>query len=123
MKLVENTLQHAIATSGVSVTPSESPNFIQSPTHSHPRHFFPLMGLRQKLDGINVKNPHLARLLCRAIPTQCPFARDVRAFGRTLFRIPPICQLNPLYDELIGLRFRALCYLADECGEDVTPYL
>lgn len=81
------------------------------------------MGLRQKLDSIKVKNPRFARLLCWAIPTQCPFARDVQAFGRKLFRIPPICQLNPLYNELIGLRFRALCYLADECGEDVTPYL
>ncbi|MDY7024694.1 MAG: Mo-dependent nitrogenase C-terminal domain-containing protein, partial [Cyanobacteriota bacterium] len=36
--------------------------------------------------------------------------------------IPPLCKLNPVYDELISLRFRALCYLADECGEDITPY-
>jgi hypothetical protein len=23
---------------------------------------------------------------------------------------------------VVGLRFRSLCYLADECGEDVTGY-
>ncbi|MDE5116162.1 MAG: nitrogenase, partial [Trichodesmium sp. St2_bin2_1] len=28
----------------------------------------------------------------------------------------------PLYNELIHLRFRALCYLADVCGEDITSY-
>jgi hypothetical protein len=42
--------------------------------------------------------------------------------GRKLFHIPPLCKLNPLYEEVVSLRFRALCYLADECGEDVTPY-
>jgi hypothetical protein len=31
-------------------------------------------------------------------------------------------KLNPLYDQLIDLRFRSLSYLADECGVDVTPY-
>jgi Mo-dependent nitrogenase C-terminus len=24
---------------------------------------------------------------------------------------------------MVGLRFRALSYLADDCGEDVTPYI
>lgn len=123
MKLAENSFKHALVASGVNGSPSESPHFTERPSHSLPRRLSPLMRLRQKLDSIDVKNPRLARLVCRAIPTQCPFARDVRAFGRTLFRIPPMCQLNPLYNELIGLRFRALCYLADECGEDVTPYL
>jgi len=33
-----------------------------------------------------------------------------------------MCKLNPLYEEVVALRFRALCYLADECGEDVTCY-
>ncbi len=44
------------------------------------------------------------------------------AGDRTLLSIPPLCKLNPLYEQVVGLRFRALCYLADECGEDVTPY-
>jgi hypothetical protein len=56
------------------------------------------------------------------IPMQCPFEQDIYLFGRQIGHIPPLCQLNPLYEELIGLRFRALCYLADECGQDVSYY-
>jgi hypothetical protein len=37
--------------------------------------------------------------------------------------IPPLCKLNPFYEEVLGMRFRALCYLADECGEDVSQFL
>lgn len=81
-----------------------------------------LRPLRQWLDKIEVRNPKLAHQLCQLIPAQCPFERDVKFLGHTLFHIPPLCKLNPLYEEVVGLRFRALCYLADECGEDVTPY-
>ena len=81
-----------------------------------------LLPLRRWLDSVEVRNPQLAHRLCQLIPSQCPFERDVVLFGRKLFHIPPMCKLNPLYEEVVSLRFRALCYLADECGEDVTPY-
>jgi len=81
-----------------------------------------LQPLRQWLNQIEVRNPKLAHRLCKLIPAQCPFERDVKFFGHTLFHIPPLCKLNPLYEEVVALRFQALCYLADECGEDVTPY-
>ena len=81
-----------------------------------------LRSLRQWLNQIEVSNPKLAHRLCKLIPAQCPFERDVKFFGHTLFHIPPLCKLNPVYEEVVVLRFRALCYLADECGEDVTPY-
>lgn len=81
-----------------------------------------LLPLRRWLDSVEVHNPQLAHRLCQLIPSQCPFERDVVLFGRKLFHIPPMCKLNPLYEEVVGLRFRALCYLADECGEDVTRY-
>jgi hypothetical protein len=71
---------------------------------------------------INVHNPETAHFICKLIPTQCPFERDVIVFGHTLFHIPPMCKINPVYEQLIDLRFRALSFLADECGEDVTPY-
>jgi Mo-dependent nitrogenase C-terminus len=77
--------------------------------------------LRQRLDRVQVSSPKLAHRLCQLIPAQCPFERDITVFGRT-FHIPPMCKLNPLYDEVVALRFRALCFLADECGEDVTAY-
>ncbi|NJL38397.1 MAG: nitrogenase [Leptolyngbyaceae cyanobacterium SM1_4_3] len=78
--------------------------------------------LRQWLDQTEFHNPKLAHLVCRMIPSQCPFERDVVLFGRTLLQIPPLCKLNPVYEQVVSLRFRALCYLADDCGEDVTPY-
>ena len=84
--------------------------------------FAPLKPLKMLLDNWEVKNPDFARVLCQLIPAQCPFERDVKVFGKILFRIPPLCKLNPFYDQLVGLRFRALCYLADECGEDITAY-
>ena len=81
-----------------------------------------LKPLRNWLNTFKINNPVVAHRICALIPTQCPFARDVKLFGHTLFHIPPLCKINPLYDELIGLRFRAICYLADECGEDVSSY-
>lgn len=77
--------------------------------------------LRFWLNAIAFDNPEAAHLVCRLIPAQCPFARDVSFLGRILFSIPPLCKLNPLYDELVALRFRALTFLV-EAGEDVSPY-
>lgn len=88
-----------------------------------PRKRFDLLQpLRLILENMDVRDPELAHSLCEMIPAQCPFERDVKLFGRTLFHIPPLCKLNPLYEEVSNLRFRALCYLADECGEDVSRY-
>lgn len=91
--------------------------------HYHfPKSFNVLQLLRQRLNEIQVHNPNLAHGLCEFIPAQCPFERDINFFGSKLFHIPTLCKLNPLYEEVVALRFRALCYLADECGEDVRPY-
>jgi Mo-dependent nitrogenase C-terminus len=86
------------------------------------RRFTPLQPIRQWLTNIELRDRQMARVLCSAIPAQCPFARTVRLFGRTLFAVPPLCKLNPFYDELVALRFRALCYLADVCGEDISSF-
>lgn len=79
--------------------------------------------LRDWLDGLDVQDPKVARFLCKMIPSQCPFERDVKLFGRKIVHIPPLCKLNPLYEQLVGLRFRALSYLADDCEEDVSEYI
>jgi len=81
-----------------------------------------LRPVRNWLDGLEVDDPRVARFLCKMIPSQCPFERDVKLFGQKIVHIPPLCKLNPLYEQLVGLRFRALSYLADECGEDVSAY-
>jgi hypothetical protein len=86
------------------------------------RRFDIFQSIRFWLNSIEFHEAEAARLVCRLIPAQCPFARDVSFLGRILFSIPPLCKLNPLYEELVALRFRALCYLADELGEDIGVY-
>lgn len=81
-----------------------------------------LQPIRHRLNQIKIKNAVMAHLLCRIIPTQCPFERDIYLFGYHVGYIPPLCKLNPLYEEVVSLRFRALCYLADECNEDIGCY-
>jgi Mo-dependent nitrogenase C-terminus len=106
----------------ISIWIPESESFVNVPTVSQPQGQDILRPLRQWLDNIEVKSPELAHRLCKLIPSQCPFERTVSLFGRKLFHIPPLCKLNPFYDEFVGLRFRALCYLVDVCGEDVSQY-
>ncbi|WP_019504368.1 Mo-dependent nitrogenase C-terminal domain-containing protein [Pleurocapsa sp. PCC 7319] len=82
----------------------------------------PLSPLRKWLNNIEINDSTVAHRICKLIPSQCPFEREIKVLGRTVLRIPPMCKLNPLYDEVIALRFRAICYLADVCGEDVSVY-
>ncbi|MDJ0568810.1 MAG: Mo-dependent nitrogenase C-terminal domain-containing protein [Pleurocapsa sp. MO_192.B19] len=82
----------------------------------------PLFFLQQWLDRLKIEEETTARRIVKLIPAQCPFAREIEVFGKVILRIPPLCKLNPLYEQLIGLRFRALCFLAEHCGEDITPY-
>lgn len=81
-----------------------------------------LFPIRQWLESVEVKDSKFAHKLCKLIPSQCPFERDVVVFGKKLFHIPPMCKLNPFYEQVVYLRFKALCYLADVCGEDVSAY-
>lgn len=97
----------------------------QSPIQSHAQdgsRCDVLQPIRQWLDAVEVRNPQIAHRIAKFIPAQCPFERDVKFFGHTVVHIPPLCKLNPLYDQFVGLRFRALCYLADECGVDIQQY-
>lgn len=82
----------------------------------------PLQPVRKRLDQIEVRNPKFAKFLYKTIPSQCPFERDITLFGHKVAHIPPLCKINPLYEELVGLRFRALCYLVDQCGVDLQSY-
>jgi len=79
-----------------------------------------LKPLRNLIEGIPVENEKTAHRIVAIIPADCPFERDVKVFKRTVAHIPPMCKLNPLYDQLIMLRFKAMCYLVDECGIDAA---
>lgn len=85
-------------------------------------HFNILQLLKQRLDQMEIHDRYLAHRIAKLIPAQCPFERDITWFGRTIAHIPALCKLNPFYDQLIGLRFRALCCLVEEWGEDISAY-
>jgi hypothetical protein len=87
-----------------------------------PKKFAPLRPIRQFLDNIVVEDSLFAHFLCQLIPSQCPFAKKIKLFGHTVLQIPPLCKLNPFYEQLMALRFRAICYLVDRCGEDISNY-
>ncbi|MDX2254251.1 MAG: Mo-dependent nitrogenase C-terminal domain-containing protein [Pseudanabaenaceae cyanobacterium bins.39] len=78
--------------------------------------------LRRAIDNFEIKRSRTAHFIAKMIPAQCPFERTISIGGHELFHIPPLCKLNPLYNELVNLRFRALCFLVDQCGEDISIY-
>jgi hypothetical protein len=104
------------------VTPSGSRVQLDRPNLWPKLSFNLLQPLRQWLDNIEIQDRKTARFLSNAIPAQCPFERDIMLFGRKIAHIPPLCKLNPFYEQLVGLRFRALCFLVDRCGEEVHSY-
>lgn len=76
--------------------------------------------VKRRIEQIPVENPKTAHRIVSLIPAVCPFERDLKLFGHIIAHIPPMCKINPLYEPLIMLRFKALCYLVDECGEDIA---
>lgn len=102
-----------------NVAPAEIPLSSRLP---QPHHKNVLQPVKDWLDGWEVHDPRVAHFVCKMIPSQCPFERDIVLFGRKIVHIPAMCQINPLYEQLVGMRFRALCYLADDCKEDVSTY-
>lgn len=111
------TIRHLILGNQLTETLSHLPNLLKKPLF--PDFLFPV---REWLNHLEINDPQVAHRLCKLIPAQCPFARKITFAGHKLFSIPPLCKINPLYEELMMLRFRALSYLADECGEDISQY-
>jgi tellurite resistance protein len=118
LKSLENSLYRPEATTDTSVSPITPP--LTPPKKCSVDVLHPV---KDWLEGMEVKDPRLAKFICKVIPPQCPFERDINLFGRKIAHIPPLCKLNPLYEQFTLLRFRSLSYLADECGEDVTKYV
>lgn len=115
-------LRHTLYDSKATAPANPIAELAQEPgTSPHP-HSDVLHPVREWLDGMEIHDPRLARFMCKMIPAQCPFERDVKLFGHKIVHIPPLCKINPLYEQLVGLRFRALSYLADEKGEDISDY-
>lgn len=96
---------------------------IPTPSRQTFRFYFGLLqSIQQWIDRLEIHDRLVAHRIAKLIPAQCPFERNIICFGRRIAHIPPLCKLNPLYDQLVGLRFRALCCLAEEWGEDISVY-
>ncbi|QLE57912.1 Mo-dependent nitrogenase C-terminal domain-containing protein [Nostoc sp. TCL26-01] len=81
-----------------------------------------LQPIRQWLESLKIEDYRFALWVCTIIPASCPFEREIKFGDRTIVYIPPLCKLNPFYEQLVEIRFKALTYLADTCGEDVTQF-
>ena len=44
------------------------------------------------LEGMDVQDPRLAKFVCKVIPPQCPFERDINLFGRHYCSYSPSLQ-------------------------------
>jgi len=117
MSVTPYAIRHLILSSWLTDATPQAINPLQK--NLFPDFLFPL---RERINHLEIKNPQFAHRVCELIPAQCPFARKLTLFGQTLATIPPLCKINPVYEELMMLRFRALSYLADECGEDISQY-
>ena len=120
LKYLENTLYKPEPESPENKTSSNIAPGLKPPAKSKINVLHPV---KDWLDEMDIKDPKLARFVCKVIPPQCPFERDINLFGRTIAHIPPLCKLNPLYEQFVGLRFRSLSYLADDCQEDISEYI
>lgn len=118
LESLEHTLCHPVETAETETETGKT--VLAAPPQPHPDVLQPV---KHWLDGMEVHDPRLAHFICKMVPPQCPFERDITLFGHKIVHIPPMCKLNPLYDQLVGLRFRALSYLADECKEDISEYI
>ena len=72
----------------------------------------PLDPLKQWLDDLDPRDERISSFIVQLIPSQCPFERDIILFGRKLVHVPAMCKINPLYEQLVALRFRCLGHLS-----------
>ncbi|WP_088891454.1 Mo-dependent nitrogenase C-terminal domain-containing protein [Leptolyngbya ohadii] len=105
----------------MSTASSASNNLTPSPPSRHSCWDTLLNPIRHSIDRLQIQSPRIAHIVCRLIPCTCPFEHHFTLFGNS-FHTPPLCELNPFYNEFVSLRFRALSYLAEVCGEDVSRY-
>jgi hypothetical protein len=59
-----------------------------------------------------VWNVELAQKWIKAIPSKCPFERQLWWRERLVLYIPPLCPLNPFSAQLYAIRLKAQTYLA-----------
>ena len=65
-----------------SQCPTSQPNSPSSPSHSLSAKG--LSFVRRWINRVEIRNAAIAHLICRVIPTQCPFERTITLFGSTV---------------------------------------
>jgi len=71
--------------------------------------------VRSWLNHLEIRSTRVAKLFSY-IPTRCPFERKI-SIGKFIFKIPALCHLNPVYEEIMELRYRALMFLENSNKE------
>ncbi len=83
-------------------------------SHRSAQRWTPLDSVKEWLDAFDPCDERIASFIVQLIPPQCPFERDILLFGLKLVHIPALCKVNPLFDQLVALRFRCLGHLTLE---------
>ncbi len=78
----------------------------------------PLAPLRTWINEFDVRNVWVAQWICHLIPNTCSAGYDLDLFGQTWLHLPSPCELNPLTEELIDLRFRAADFLYEQANPE-----
>ena len=91
---------------------SELINSLVPCSSREPQPWKPLDPLKQWLDDLDPRDERISSFIVQLIPSQCPFERDIILFGRKLVHVPAMCKINPLYEQLVALRFRCLGHLS-----------
>ncbi|MBE9059816.1 Mo-dependent nitrogenase C-terminal domain-containing protein [cf. Phormidesmis sp. LEGE 11477] len=88
-------------------------SFLPSPFKPSTLLVHPLAPVRTWLNALEVHNVRLAQWVCRLVPNTCSSGHDLILLGHCL-HVPSLCEVNPLADELVDLRFRAADFLYEQ---------
>ena len=72
--------------------------------------------LKTQIDRVQINSSAQAQWICKLLPSSCPFERNFTLFGHS-FHSPALCQLNPLFPQLMLLRYKALTYIASNSAQ------
>jgi len=85
-------------------------HWLEATTIGRPFRLELLRSVRHWLDALEVREPRVARLLCKLIPAQCPFERDIKLFGKSL-SYATVVQAQPALRTISWPTLRSMCYL------------
>lgn len=87
MNVLDYTIHNLLRVNWVDISETQTTeSFLSSiPTPPKKRFFDPLFRVKQWLDALEIRDRQMAHWLCKLIPPQCPFERDLKFFGKVLW--------------------------------------